>query len=316
MYVNRIRLPFSFRYGIEPFWLSVTFQNPISAEITLTNVKPAIAGMNGAALAEDSSSSSSLEIETLPQITLPPKGQVVVSFRITSHSTANSTLSFTSISFNFLSLLPCTESLATKGKRLNDTPAQRLGAVYAPDVLVQIDVREAGARLASRFIAPFEMTDDDDDEDDTKTMRSGIVGNSGTNQTNFEAYQEEISVFDGEIRAETLVVKNIGIRAVSDAWLILPTDGSVWIGSDDEEDAENSNEVLHQSMKAPSPHHLSNLTLQPGETIDVPVVMRHTGEGASTISVLVVFRDVCERTLFNLQHDTQDLLTLFPDDAW
>jgi hypothetical protein len=210
--------------SVEPFWLSVTFQNPLNTEVTLASVTASVAGKNGTDLIDP----SSVEAETLALITLPPKGRVTVSLSITARNATS--LSFPSLSYTFLSLLPCTESLATRGKRLNDTPTQRQSVMHGPDVLVEIDVQESGAQLQSRFIAPFEMHDD----------------------TAEDKHQEEISVLDGEIRKETLVIKNVGDRKVEDIWLVLPVDGSVWVGGEDAESPDgavpvSTNEVTEAS---------------------------------------------------------------------
>lgn len=114
-------------------------------------------------------------------------------------------LVFPSMSYSFLSLLPCTESLAIRGRRLNDTPVQRQGIVYAPDILLGTDVRESGVRLRAEFTSSNEESTD------------GIV----------------TPVFDGELRRDKLSVTNYGSRSISDIWLILPSDGSVWIDDDD-----------------------------------------------------------------------------------
>lgn len=199
--------------------MNVAFRNPLNTEITLAGVTVSVAGKNGADLVDP----SSVEAETLALITLPPKGQVTVSLKITARNATS--LSFTSLSYTFLSLLPCTESLATRGRRLNDTPTQRQSVMYGPDVLIQIDVQESGARLQSRFIAPFEMHDD----------------------TGEEKHQEEISVVDGEIRKEALIIKNVGDRKVEDIWLVLPPDGSVWIGEEDAESPDGAAPICASS---------------------------------------------------------------------
>jgi hypothetical protein len=94
--------------------------------------------------------------------------------------------------------------------------------IYDSDVLIQIDVQEGGAQLQSRLIAPFEFHD-------------------GTGE---DKHQEEISVFDGEIRKETLIVKNVADRKVENIWLVLPVDGNVWIGNEDLETADGASSVV------------------------------------------------------------------------
>jgi len=77
------------------------------------------------------------------------------------------------IFLRFSSLLLCTKSLATRGRRLNDTTAQRQDIVYVIDVLVQVGV-QGGARVQSRIIAPFEMHECDRGGVEPRNNRQGI----------------------------------------------------------------------------------------------------------------------------------------------
>ena len=103
--------------------------------------------------------------------------------------------------------------------------------MHAADVLVQMDVQEGGARVQCRLIVPFEMHDD-----------------SGEDK-----HQEEISVLDGEICRETLVIKNVGDRNVEDIWLVLPADGSVWIGEEDNENPDGASILARVKLEPRSP---------------------------------------------------------------
>lgn len=217
--------------------------------------------------------------------------------------------------------------------------------MYAPDVLVGVDVREGGAKLVGWFVPEEVASDvasssaadsededeDEDEEDDGDTTIGGIglgLGIRDPLTRNRSSYtrtythtqedhqeEEEILVFDGEIRSEILVIRNAGARSVEDVWLVLPVDGSVWVGeekhassdgqsssgsgseeddeeSDEEDEEDEEEEEAHETLQPPRPHHLSGISLKPGETHSVPVIMRHSGDGASSISVLVVFREV------------------------
>lgn len=216
--------------------------------------------------------------------------------------------------------------------------------MYAPDVLVGVDLREGGAKLVGRFVplrdevaseaassSSAADSADEDEEDDGDTTIGGIGLGLGIRDplnhgpytrtyTQEDQEEEEILVFDGEIRSELLVIRNAGARTVEDVWLVLPADGSVWVGEeksrssdsqsvsgsgsgedeedsdeDEEEDGEDEDEdeeEVHETLQPPQPHHLSGVSLKPGETHSVPVIMRHSGDGASSISVLVVFREV------------------------
>ena len=56
-----------------------------------------------------------------------------------------------SISYEFLGLLPVTETLAVRGHRLQETAAQRQGKVYAPDVFLSVEVETGERRLEVGF---------------------------------------------------------------------------------------------------------------------------------------------------------------------
>ena len=56
-------------------------------------------------------------------------------------------LNITHLTYSFLSLLPVSESLAVRGPRLHQTPAQRQGVVYGPDTVLTVNVEEGGSRL-------------------------------------------------------------------------------------------------------------------------------------------------------------------------
>ena len=68
------------------------------------------------------------------------------------HCSRPASLVVTHASYEFFALLPATESLAVRGRRLNDTPIQRQGKVYAPDVVMKIEVEEAGQRMHAHFV--------------------------------------------------------------------------------------------------------------------------------------------------------------------
>jgi trafficking protein particle complex subunit 8 len=61
-------------------------------------------------------------------------------------------LVITHVTYEFLALLPATESLAIRGRRLHDTPQQRQNKEYAPDILTRIEVEDAGLRLQAHFV--------------------------------------------------------------------------------------------------------------------------------------------------------------------
>ena len=51
-----------------------------------------------------------------------------------------------------MSLLAASEPLWTRGRRLHDTPVQRQGKVYSPDVFSVVQVEGSSQRLSASFV--------------------------------------------------------------------------------------------------------------------------------------------------------------------
>ena len=60
-------------------------------------------------------------------------------------------MTFTRLSYCFLGLLPASESLSVRGRRLQETAAQRRSKVYAPNVVPSIHVEAKENRLSASF---------------------------------------------------------------------------------------------------------------------------------------------------------------------
>jgi trafficking protein particle complex subunit 8 len=106
----------------------------------------------------------------------------------------------THLSYSFLSLLPTTESLAVRGRRLQETALQRQSVMYAPDIFIQTDVEETSHKLAVSFV--------DDDR---------------------------LVLGQGECRSMTLWLTNAGTRSAGEIWMVAGDDDEVWVdtsGSD------------------------------------------------------------------------------------
>lgn len=117
--------------------------------------------------------------------------QIPVSLR----STRPSTLIIPTVKFDFLTLLPSTESLACKGRRLHDTALQRQQPTYAPDVNMQVQVVPADHRLTVSFV---------DDQ--------------------------RLTLLQGENRTTNLWLTNAGSHPVSEVWMVCGPDDELWIG--------------------------------------------------------------------------------------
>ena len=107
--------------------------------------------------------------------------------------TQPATLVVTHAVFEFFSLLPAAESLAVRGRRLNDTPLQRQGKVYAPDVLIKIEVEEAGQRLHAHFVDDRHLT-----------------------------------LAQGEYKHQRVWLTNSGTRPIKELWVLAGEDDELW----------------------------------------------------------------------------------------
>ena len=105
------------------------------------------------------------------------------------------TLQITHVSYMFLSLLPATEPLVLRGRRLQDTPHQRQNKVYAPDNAIKVEVEDAVQRLSVQFF------------DDSRLV-----------------------LYHGECRQLRIWLSNIGTRAIGEIWLVSGEDDEFWVG--------------------------------------------------------------------------------------
>ncbi len=95
--------------------------------------------------------------------------------------------------YEFFSLLPAVESLAVRGRRLNDTPAQRQDKSYAPDVLIRIDVEEAGQRLHAHFVD-----------------------------------ERHLNLAQGEYKHQHVWLTNSGTRSIKELWVVTNQEDELW----------------------------------------------------------------------------------------
>jgi trafficking protein particle complex subunit 8 len=121
-------------------------------------------------------------------------------------------LQVTHVSYSFLSLLPVRESLVSRGGRLQDTLHQRQNKVYAPDVVVQIEVEDAAQRLSVEF------------SDDSRLV-----------------------LYHGECRQMRIWFSNIGTREIGDIWLVSGQEDELWV-----EEAGDKLAGMHQVSLLPA----------------------------------------------------------------
>jgi len=177
------------------------------------------------------------------------------------------------VKYDFLSLLPTTEILSTRGKRLNATPAQRQEPTYAPDVLMRFTVAEATHKLVMSFV------------EDGK-----------------------IKVLQGEKRLMNLWVVNLGSRPIRELWVVPDPEDEIWIGDADEGETVNyeagvtreasavSIQIIKSSNSLVSPQPLRipvpGGVLRPEDGFSVPLALHTETIGEKQFCLFFVYREV------------------------
>ncbi|KAL4266576.1 ER-golgi trafficking TRAPP I complex 85 kDa subunit-domain-containing protein [Pleurotus pulmonarius] len=123
----------------ETFWIDVVIENPLDAEISLSNLS--ITTQDSAAY---------IEAEIVTEIILVPLE--VQTIPIALKSSQPTSVTITHVTYDFLGLLPVKEPLAYRGRRLHDTQAQRITPTYAPDVQLKVNIAEASHKLFINFV--------------------------------------------------------------------------------------------------------------------------------------------------------------------
>ena len=171
------------------------------------------------------------------------------------------TLAITHVTYNFLSLLPSTETLAIRGRRLHDTPQQRQTATYGPDVVIKVEVEEAGQILQANFV------------DDSHLV-----------------------LVQGERKPMKLWLSNEGTRRISDIWLLAGKEDQIWVDSKlptDNFEVTSSSEILHSdnTITTRSPLRIPvKDALTPGDNIEFSVIL-HAEQMSTDLHLLIVFRE-------------------------
>lgn len=172
-------------------------------------------------------------------------------------------MTITHVTYNFLSLLPATESLFSRGRRLHETPLQRQTPTYGPDVAIQVDVDEASQQLLANFV------------DDSRLV-----------------------LVQGECKRMKLWLSNAGTRNIGEVWLVAGTDDEIWVDLDPDSDTPSgqslSTEVLHSDNsilpQQPFCIPLDN-SLAPGDNLEFSIVIHADRASEHDLCLLLVFRE-------------------------
>jgi hypothetical protein len=207
---------------VEAFWVDLVVHNPFDSEVTLSDLTVVVAGP-----ADSPDWTPDLvDVEVLDEIVLDPRetrtvgiGKLDNAHVLSSHSKIPlsilakrpMTLQITDVSYSFLSLLPAKESLVMRGRRLQDTPSQRQNKVYAPDVVVKVEVEDAAQRLSAEFF------------DDNRLV-----------------------LYHGERKQMRIWLSNVGTQAIGDIWLVSGLEDEFWV-----EESGDQGAGAHQSPFSP-----------------------------------------------------------------
>ncbi|KAL0579376.1 hypothetical protein V5O48_002652 [Marasmius crinis-equi] len=243
----------------ETFWVDLVVRNPLHVEVNLSNVTVDI---EEAGTAGSSSSQSFIETEVLSNITLYPRETRTIPIAVKSSKAT--TLVITHARYDFLSLLPTTESLACRGRRLHGTPAQRQTPTYGPDVVLKVVVAEAEQKLLANFV---------------DTQRRVLL--------------------EGENTRLRLWLSNAGKRSIGEAWIVSDSDDEFWPSSRDGDSVDDGTgkeqEILpcDNTLSPRDPHPIlsDGSTLEPGDDLEVPLTLYADGLGEKNFSVLIVYRE-------------------------
>lgn len=107
-------------------------------------------------------------------------------------------LSITHAKYDFLGLLSVTEPLASRGRRLHDTPLQRQQPTYAPDIIMRVEVVASHHKLIASYI-----------ED------------------------EQLVLLQGENKLMRLLLTNAGCRPIREVWMVAGAEDEIWVGAAD-----------------------------------------------------------------------------------
>ncbi|CAA7259922.1 unnamed protein product [Cyclocybe aegerita] len=243
----------------ELFWVDLALRNPLDADINLTNVTLLVRQTGDK---DDVSQLDFVEVEVIDEVSLGPRESITVSISLKCNRPAK--LSITHATYDFLSMLPTKESLFTRGRRLRDTPQQRRTPTYAPDVLMQVEVVPSDHRLTVNFV------------DDGRLV-----------------------LLQGENKTTRLWLTNAGSSPISEMWMVVGPDDEVLLGGEDEllecttetEVFQSSNSLKPQPPLRIPLEGLDSETLQPGQSIEVPIIFHAESTGSHELYLLFVYRE-------------------------
>ncbi|CAL1695522.1 unnamed protein product [Somion occarium] len=246
----------------ETFWLDLVVRNPLDVDVTLSG----LTAIAEEVAAGEAGPSDLVEVEAVDDISLSAKETRTIPIAIKCRRPVK--LKLTHVKYEFLSLLPVTEPLAIRGRRLYDTPHQRQNKVYAPDVSLTVEVEDAGKRLQAAFV------------DDRRLVLA-----------------------EGECKQMNIWLQNTGKQTINELWVLAGRDDELWVNvpteKHDDEPAKSYTEELlsDNSIEPRRPFRIpisdihSSSGIEPGESITIPVILHATKLDDQDLCILLAFRE-------------------------
>ncbi|CAE6428840.1 unnamed protein product [Rhizoctonia solani] len=249
----------------EMFWVELSINNPLDAEVVLSDLTLTI----------DTPEGTEVTMESLSEVGLRPKETRLLHMGLTCQSPGAITVSH--ITYRFLSLLPATEPLTWRGARLHATPQQRQGKMYGPDNSICVQVLPRGARLDVELA-----------EADSRPMCLG------------ELRKAIMRLEHPVVGGSTEPLTDIWVVMGEAGWPTLPQ-----CPDHQDDNNPSTNDIgLHNTLSQPDPVRLSleQLTgsslLGSGKHLDLQIAYCGHEPGLHDISILLVFRKESDETFY------------------
>ncbi|KAF8273905.1 ER-golgi trafficking TRAPP I complex 85 kDa subunit-domain-containing protein [Lactarius quietus] len=246
----------------EAFWVDLVVHNPFNSEVNLSDLTVVVAGP-----ADSPDWTPDLvDVEVLDDIVLDPRETRTIPLSILAKRPM--TLQITDVSYTFLSLLPAKESMVTRGRRLQDTPSQRQNKVYAPDVVVEVEVEDATQRLSAEFF------------DDNRLV-----------------------LYHGERKEMRIWLSNVGTQAIDGIWLVGGLEDEIWVEESGDQGAvevsalASETFISNNSLLPRTPYRIpipstEEPSLSPGAHFEIPFVLHANKLGEQELCLLFTFREI------------------------
>ncbi|KAG9222665.1 hypothetical protein CCMSSC00406_0004579 [Pleurotus cornucopiae] len=256
----------------ETFWVDVVIENPLDAEISLSNLS--ITAQDSA----NQDSSNHIEAEVVTEIILAPLENQTIPIALKSSQPTSVTI--THVTYDFLGLLPVIEPLAYRGRRLHDTQAQRITPTYAPDVQLKVNVAEASHKLFINFVDDSRLVLSQG-ERKTMSLWFSNTGSTPVDEIWVVASPDDELIFEG---VETGVEEG---KDIATGHAVPLTHVLVYADADGCLRSLNSI-TSQQPRRIRLPNHPS---LQPGDSASISVLLHADGVGEQELCLLFVYRN-------------------------